>query len=137
MSEDQLRASRLVSSRLFAASSPPETPAYAFADFAESRLYRRLDASAAFSLDGRFASETTSPRKAPSVAPADEPGGPGRSRSLLSASARRLARILNARGGPAARRERFPKRLAELERKFERQSLAEGGRPPPAPLGAY
>ena len=121
----------------FAASSPPETPAYAFADFAESRLYRRLDASAAFSLDGRFASETTSPRKAPSVAPADEPGGPGRSRSLLSASARRLARILNARGGPAARRERFPKRLAELERKFERQSLAEGGRPPPAPLGAY
>ena len=82
-------------------------------------------------------SETTSPRKAPSVAPADEPGGPGRSRSLLSASARRLARILNARGGPAARRERFPKRLAELERKFERQSLAEGGRPPPAPLGAY
>ena len=122
----------------FAASSPPETPAYAdLADFAESRLYRRLDASAAFSLDGRFASETTSPRKAPSVAPADEPGGPGRSRSLLSASARRLARILNARGGPAARRERFPKRLAELERKFERQSLAEGGRPPPAPLGAY
>ena len=120
----------------FAASSPPQTPAYAFADFADFNN-RRLDASAAFSLDDRFASETTSPRKAPSVAPADEPGGPGRSRSLLSASARRLARILNARGGPAARRERFPKRLAELERKFERQSLAEGGRPPPAPLGAY
>ena len=119
----------------FAASSPPETPAESFF-FADS--YRRLDASAAFSLDGRFASETTSPRKAPSVAPADEPGGPGRSRSLLSASARRLARILNARGGPAARRERFPKRLAELERKFERQSLAEGGRQyAPAPLGAY
>ena len=111
--------------------SPPETPA-------SSPAYRER-AQFSFSLDGRVASETGSPKRSPPFAPKlvealDDP--PSR-RSQTSASARRLARILNSRGGPAARRERFPKRLAELERKFERRAAEEGGRPPPAPLGAY
>jgi hypothetical protein len=73
-----------------------------------------------------------SPGKAPDAHGADEL--PNR-RWQTAASAARLARILSARGGPEARRERFPKRLAELERKFERRA-AEGGRPRSA-LGAH
>lgn len=46
----------------------------------------------------------------------------------------RLHRVLNVRGGAEARAERFTKRLMELERKFERQAMSEGGRPAAALL---
>jgi hypothetical protein len=101
-----------------AQSSPAET--------AESVFFSsRLDG------DGVVSARTSpkrsfSPGKAPDAHGADV--GISSRRWQTAASAARLARILSARGGPEARRERFPKRLAELERKFERRA-AEGGRP--------
>lgn len=80
--------------------------------------------NAAFPETGRFFSETTASEKPAPAALTHELD--------LSQPARvsnRLARILNTRGGPDARAERFQKRIVELERKFERQALAEGGQP--------
>ena len=89
-------------------------------------------------LDGVVSARTSPKRSFSPGKPSDAHGadvGICSRRWQHAASAARLARILSARGGPEARRERFPKRLAELERKFERRA-AEGGRPRAA-LGAH
>ena len=104
--------------------SPPETPA-------SSPAYRER-AQFSFSLDGRVASETGSPKRSPPFAPKlvealDDP--PSR-RSQTSASARRLARILNARGGPAAGSAPARSRTPFPPRRGPRQSAL-------APLTSY
>ena len=47
--------------------------------------------------------------------------------------AERLARLVGAGGGAAARRARVAKRVADLEKRLERRALVERGAPVPAP----